>query len=195
MGDLCRRTVTFGGLDFCCQKFSKDVMALENKEPSLRTQVGATLPRRWQQQVWRHPLIPSHLNPVGMLQGEGQGSSPDLCDKAIASRGDRVSRTPGPGMATIALSVRQMRRLFYLSCLCDHRHQASEMQLWILSIHCWALCPSWAQKLYTRLLVLRSKKALSLVYFGAPMLGPAGMTISTSARSMWPLQLVSSPES
>lgn len=28
------------------------------------------------------------------------------------------------------------------------------MQLWILSIHCWALCPSWAQKLYTRLLVL-----------------------------------------
>lgn len=42
---------------------------------------------------------------------------------------------------------------------------------------------------------LTSKKALSLVYFGAPMLGPAGITISTSARSMWPLQLVSSPES
>lgn len=40
MGDICRCTVTFGGLDFCCQKFSKDVMALENKEPSLRTQVG-----------------------------------------------------------------------------------------------------------------------------------------------------------
>lgn len=77
----------------------------------------------------------------------------------------------------------------------DCEHQASEMQLWILSIHCWALCPSWAQKLYTRLLVLRSKKALSLVCFGAPMLGPAGTTISTSARSMWPLQLVSSPES
>lgn len=154
---------------------------------------GATLPRRWQQHVRRHPLSPSHLNPVGMRQGEGQGSFPDLCDKAIASGGDRV--TPGPGMATIALSVRQMRLLLCLSCLCGHGHQASEMQLWILSIHCWALCPSWAQKLYTRLLVLRSKKALSLVYFGAPMLGPAGTTISTSARSMWPLQLVSSPES
>lgn len=194
MGDLCRRTVTFGGLDFCCQKFSKDVMALKNKEPSLRTQVGEPpCLGRWQQHVWRHPLSPSHLNPVGMRQGEGQGSFPDLCDKAIVSGGDRV--TPGPGMATIALSVRQMRLLLCLSCLCGHGHQASEMQLWILSIHCWALCPSWAQKLYTRLLVLRSKKALSLVYFGAPMLGPAGMTISTSARSMWPLQLVSSPES
>lgn len=31
------------------------------------------------------------------------------------------------------------------------------MQLWILSIHCCALCPSWAQKLYTRLLVLSYK--------------------------------------
>lgn len=113
---------------------------------------GATLPRRWQQHVRRHPLSPSHLNPVGMRQGEGQGSFPDLCDKAIASGGDRV--TPGPGMATIALSVRQMRLLLCLSCLCGHGHQASEMQLWILSIHCWALCPSWAQKLYTRLLVL-----------------------------------------
>ena len=39
----------------------------------------------------------------------------------------------------------------------DRGHQASEIQLWILSIHCWALCPSWAQKLYTRLLVLSCK--------------------------------------
>lgn len=31
------------------------------------------------------------------------------------------------------------------------------MQLWILSIHCWALCASWAQKLYTRLFVFSCK--------------------------------------
>lgn len=34
---------------------------------------------------------------------------------------------------------------------------ASEIQLCIRSIHCWALCASWAQKLYTRLLVFSCK--------------------------------------
>lgn len=49
MGDVCRRMVTFGGLDFCCQKFSKDVMAFTEDSGG-----GATLPRRWQQHVRRH---------------------------------------------------------------------------------------------------------------------------------------------
>lgn len=39
-------TVTFEGLGFCCQKFSKEVMALENKRAGTEDSVGATLPRR-----------------------------------------------------------------------------------------------------------------------------------------------------
>lgn len=69
---------------------------------------------------------------------------------------------------------------------------ASEMQLWILSIHCWAFGASAAQKLYTRLVVFKSKKAFSLMCLGAPIVGVAIKTDSTSARSIKPRQLVSS---
>lgn len=57
-----------------------------------------------------------------------------------------------PGMTIVCSCLAD--EFLHLLCLVSHGHQASEMQLWILSIHCWALCPSWAQKLYTRLLVL-----------------------------------------
>lgn len=50
------------------------------------------------------------LKPCWNVQREGRGSYPDLCDKAIAPTGDRVSRASGPGM-TIICPVLQMSSL------------------------------------------------------------------------------------
>ena len=149
MGHLCGRcTATFEGLDFCgpsCWSYG-----FGEQSSWRRTQVGATLPT-WQQQVQRHPL---HFNPVGMLQGEGGPGLPPrpVWHANCFQRGQgKQNLRPWDDRHR---PVRQMSEFLYLSCLSDPGHQASEMQLWILSIHCWALCPSWAQKLYTRLLVL-----------------------------------------
>lgn len=55
---------------------------------------------------------------------EGQGSHPDLCDMPTASRGDKVSRTSGPGMTVIALSGRWVSSSTFRACLIlGIRHQ------------------------------------------------------------------------
>lgn len=60
---------------------------------------------------------------------------------------------------TFQNSVSSRMRCFKWDFIMEHfsPFYASEMQLWILSIHCWALCASWAQKLYTRLFVFSCK--------------------------------------